>query len=69
MASTKKRLTFVEVRKLANQKGLSMDRHHKQGFRIWDNTFHAEKYNSKNLYPNLHAAKEFIESYEPSTSS
>ena len=62
----KKKLTFVEVRRMANIKGLSMDRRHKRGFRVWDNTFHAEKYNSKNLYPNLDAAKEFIEKYEPS---
>jgi hypothetical protein len=69
MGSTKKRLTFVEVRKLANAEGLSMDRHPIRGFRIWNNGFPAEKYKEENLHLTLNAAQQFIETYKSSTTS
>ncbi len=65
MTSTKpERLNFVGVRRKANECGLSMDRHHIKGFRVWNNSSPAEKFNAKNRFMTLAAAQEFIQNYK-----
>lgn len=54
------RLTFVEVRILANKNGLSMERNGLGGFRVWRQGESGGRF-ARPSFPTLSEAKAFIE--------
>lgn len=61
MPKKSERLTFVSVRKFANENNFSMDRHPLKGFYVWRVGNTAEKF-SNPVQPTLQDAQNFIQS-------